>query len=75
MIGSFTGLNELVIDRGTNAHVVQVDCLMEGKYLTSFQGDGVIIASASGSTAYSLSAGGPIVNPLVRDICKEVSVY
>jgi len=58
-------LNEIVIERGCNPHVIQVDTYVEGKFLTSFQGDGLIISTPTGSTAYSLAAGGPIINHLV----------
>jgi NAD+ kinase len=56
------GLNEIVIDRGSNSTIVRLDCFLEGKYLATFEGDGVIVATPTGSTAYQLSAGGPIMN-------------
>jgi NAD kinase len=57
-------LNEVVIDRGSNYTVVKLDCYLEGKYLATFEGDGVMVATPTGSTAYQLSVGGPIMNHL-----------
>lgn len=61
-------LNEFVIERGSNPHVIQIDAFIEGKKLTSFQGDGLIIGSPTGSTAYAMAAGGPIITHLVKNI-------
>lgn len=45
-------LNEIVIDRGSNPNVIKLDCFVENKFLGSFEGDGVLISSPTGSTAY-----------------------
>lgn len=60
--GSFLALNDVVITKSTFARI-QVTCYIGNEYFSTYRGDGVIIATATGSTAYSLSAGGPIVSP------------
>lgn len=59
----YTALNDIVVSRGSFARMVQVEAYVEGVLATRFVGDGCVIASPTGSTAYSLSAGGPIVFP------------
>jgi len=59
----YTALNEIVITKGPFSRIIYVDTYVNNKFLESYPGDGVIVASPTGSTGYSLSAGGPIVNP------------
>lgn len=59
----FTALNDVVISRGSFTRVVQTDAFVDGALAARYSGDGTIIASPTGSTAYSLSAGGPIIAP------------
>lgn len=56
-------VNEIVVHRARNPCLVELAIHVDGKYLNTFSADGIIIATASGSTAYSLSAGGPIMSP------------
>ena len=58
-----TALNDAVITKGAIARVVQLSITCDGVEATSFSGDGVILCTPTGSTAYSMSAGGPIVEP------------
>lgn len=58
-----TALNDIVINRCGTLRVIDFDILVNGEFLNSYSADGVIISTATGSTAYSLSAGGPIVQP------------
>lgn len=60
-----TVLNDIVINRGALARLANIVTHINGHYLTTFRADGLIIASPTGSTAYSLAAGGPVVHPKV----------
>lgn len=61
-------MNEVVIHRGKEAHLVIIEVFVGGRFLTEAVADGIIIATPTGSTAYSLSSGGSIVHPLVSSI-------
>ena len=60
------GLNEAVIREGPISHVIHLKISSDGKHLADIAGDGVIVATPTGSTAYSLSAGGPVVEPCAQ---------
>ncbi|XP_014663475.1 PREDICTED: NAD kinase-like isoform X2 [Priapulus caudatus] len=61
-------LNEVVIDRGPSPYLTNLDLYVEGRYVTSVQGDGLIISTPTGSTAYAVSAGASLVHPSVPAI-------
>jgi NAD+ kinase len=61
-----TALNEVVIGRGRNARVIATSLTINGHDIYTLRGDGLIVATATGSTAYALSAGGPVVSPGYR---------
>jgi NAD+ kinase len=61
-------VNDVVVARGQLARVVRVKVFVSGACLTTYVGDGVVVATPSGSTAYSLSAGGPILDPQMMSI-------
>lgn len=67
-IASYNVLNEAVVDRGPSPYLSTIDLTCDDRYLTTVQGDGVIIATPTGSTAYSLAAGGSMVHPSVPAI-------
>jgi len=61
-------LNDVVVARGAAAKILDIKASVDGVPLTTFRADGVIVATATGSTGYALSAGGPILYPEVRVI-------
>ena len=65
---SFTALNDAVITRGGFARLIRVEANVNGESLGTFTADGIIAATPTGSTGYSLSAGGPVVSPRVAGI-------
>ncbi len=56
-------MNDVVIDNSTSSRLIHISVYVNGEYLVSYSGDGIILATPTGSTAYSLAAGGPIVVP------------
>lgn len=67
-IGSFDALNDVVVGRGRLARVIRVTTRIDDDYLTTFVADGVILATATGSTAYVFATGGPILAPEVKTL-------
>jgi len=59
----FVGLNEVLVERSSRHRLVRLDVSVSGERLATFNADGVIVATPTGSTAYALSAGGQIVSP------------
>ena len=68
VLGSWDALNEVVVGRGQILRPIRISASVDGRHLTSYVADGLIAATATGSTAYALAAGGPILPPELRNI-------
>jgi NAD+ kinase len=67
-LGKWNALNEVVVGRGQTLRPVRLSASVDGRHLTSYVADGLIASTATGSTAYALAAGGPILPPELRNI-------
>ncbi len=75
-IAKHRALNDIVINKGTPARMIEIEVRVDDEYMSTFRADGLIVATPTGSTAYNLSAGGPIVHPdltavLMTPICSH----
>eukprot|EP00775_Hariotina_reticulata_P010371 gene10371-10529_t len=61
-------LNEIVVDRGSNSFLTNIEAYIGGRFITRVQADGIMLATPTGSTAYSVAAGGSMVHPNVQAI-------
>jgi NAD+ kinase len=66
--GSWEALNEAMVGRGKLARPVHLAASLDGKLITTYVADGLIVATATGSTAYALAVGGPVLPPTLRNI-------
>ncbi len=67
-LSTANALNEVVVARGQNVRPIRLTASVDGRRLTSYAADGLIASTATGSTAYALAAGGPILPPELRNI-------
>jgi len=68
-LGSYNALNDVVINKAAVARLLLLDAFVDDDFVCKYRADGLIISTPTGSTAYSLSAGGPVIYPSVAAIC------
>lgn len=65
VLATFLALNDVVLNKGAIARILDFDVVVDGQFVSSYKSDGLIVSTPTGSTAYSLAAGGPVIVPTV----------
>jgi NAD+ kinase len=66
VISSFLALNDVVLNKGAIARILDFDVRVDGQFISTYKADGLIVSTPTGSTGYSLAAGGPVIAPWVQ---------
>jgi NAD+ kinase len=75
-LAEYRALNDVVINKGTVSRMIELEACVDGQYVSRFRADGLIVSTPTGSTAYNISAGGPIIFPtmsamVITPICSH----
>lgn len=68
LLGEWSALNDVVVSRGETIRPIQLEIFINGRQLSTYVADAIITSTATGSTAYAMAAGGPILSPELRNI-------
>jgi NAD+ kinase len=68
-VARYNALNDFVVNKAAIARLLQLEVFVDGDFMCSYRADGLILSTPTGSTAYSLAAGGPVIAPTVEGFC------
>lgn len=68
-VARYNALNDFVVNKAAIARLLQLEVFVDGEFMCGYRADGLVLATPTGSTAYSLAAGGPVIAPTVEGFC------